>query len=126
MIKLARKNLSRGQFLVQDMTEIVFPEGTFDAVVSFYAIFHIPKEQHLPLLKRMHTLLKTGGYLLITMGSSDWEGIKDDFHGVKMFWSHYDKDKNVKLVKQAGFQIIYDTIETSGVEKHLIVFAKKP
>lgn len=59
------------------------------------------------------------------MGSSDWEGTENDFHGAKMFWSHYDKDKNIKLVKKAGFQIIYNTIDTSGGEKHLVVFARK-
>jgi len=125
MVKLAKENLPHGNFLVKDMAEIDFPESSFDAIVSFYAIFHIPREEHLPLLNKLHTLLKTDGYLLITMGSSDWEGTEDDFHGAKMFWSHYDKDKNVELVKQAGFKIIYDTVDTSGGEKHLVIFAQK-
>jgi len=125
MIKLARENLPGNDYLVKDMAGIDFPTDSFNAVVSFYAIFHIPREEHLPLLKKLHTFLKTGGYLLITMGSSDWEGTEDDFHGAKMFWSHYDKDKNVELVKQAGFQIIYNIVDTSGGEKHLVVFAHK-
>lgn len=125
MVKLAKKNLPNGQYLVRDMTEIDFPESSFDAVVSFYAIFHIPREDHLPLLKKLHTLLKTNGYLLMTMGSSDWEGTEDDFHGAKMFWSHYGREKNIESVKEAGFKIIYETVDTSGDEKHLIIFAKK-
>lgn len=59
------------------------------------------------------------------MGVSDWEGIEKDFYGVKMFWSHYDKDRNIELIKQVGFKIIYDEVDTSGGEKHLVVFAKK-
>lgn len=125
MVRLAKENLPTGRFMVKDMTEIDFSENSLDAIVSFYAIFHIPREEHLPLLKKLHALLKIDGYLLITMGSSDWEGIEDDFHGAKMFWSHYDKDKNVGLVKQAGFQIIYDMVDTSGGEKHLVIFAQK-
>lgn len=125
MVKLAKENLPKGNFFVKDMAQIDFPESSFSAVVSFYAIFHIPREEHLLLLKKLYTISNTGGYLLITMGSSDWEGTEDDFHGAKMFWSHYDKDKNVELVKQAGFKIIYNEVDTSGGEKHLVVLAKK-
>jgi ubiquinone/menaquinone biosynthesis C-methylase UbiE len=125
MIKLARNNFPGAKYLVQDMSEVDFPPNSFNAVVSFYAIFHIPREKHLSLLKKIHTLLKTNGCLLITMGSSDWEGTEDDFHGAKMFWSHYNKDKNVELVKEAGFQIIDNIIDTSGGERHLVIFAKK-
>jgi len=31
----------------------------------------------------------------------------------------------LEIIKKAGFKIIYDTIDTSGGEKHLIVFAQK-
>jgi len=125
MIKLAQKNLPDGDFFVKDMTEIDFPENSFDAVVSFYAIFHIPREGHLSLLEKIRSLLRENGYLLITMGSSDWEGTEDNFHGAKMFWSHYDKDKNIRLVKRAGFRILSWVIDTSGGERHLVVLAKK-
>lgn len=45
---------------------------------------------------------------------------------IYLFWYNYLMDKkNIELVKQAGFQIIYGTVDTSGGEKHLIIFAKK-
>jgi hypothetical protein len=59
------------------------------------------------------------------MGSSDWEGMEKDFHGVKMFWSHYGREKNLELIKSAGFNIISEEIDTAGGEKHLIIFAQK-
>lgn len=124
-IKLARNNLPQGNFLVKDMTDANFSENSFDAVVSFYAIFHIPKEEHLLLFKKLNSFIKSGGFLLITMGAGEWEGTEDDFHGTKMFWSHFGREKNIELVKEAGFEIIYDMVDTSGDEKHLIVFAKK-
>ncbi len=124
MIKLAEINLPKGEYFVKDMAEIDFPSGSFDAVVSFYAIFHIPREEHLRLLKRLHRLLKINGYLLITMGSSKWEG-SEDFHGTKMFWSHYGREKNVEIVRQAGFKIINEVIDDSGGEKHLVIYAKR-
>lgn len=51
------------------------------------AIFHIPREEHLALVRKFARMLSSGGYLLVTMGAEDWEGTAD-FHGVEMFWSH--------------------------------------
>jgi 2-polyprenyl-3-methyl-5-hydroxy-6-metoxy-1,4-benzoquinol methylase len=124
-IKLAKKNLSQGNFLVKDMAEVDFPANSFDAIVSFYSIFHIPREEHPALLKKLYNLMKPDGYLLITMGSGDWEGTAENFHGAKMFWSHYGAAKNKQLVKQAGFEIILEKIDTSGGERHLVILAKK-
>jgi predicted SAM-dependent methyltransferase len=107
------------------MGEVNFPANSFDAIVSFYAIFHIPRDEHPALLKKLYNLLKPDGYLLITMGSTSWEGTAENFHGVKMFWSHYGAAKNKQLIKQAGFEIIVEKIDTSGGERHLVILAKK-
>lgn len=123
-INLARKNLPKGKFLIKDMSKIDFSMNSFDAIVSFYAIFHIKREDHQNLFNKLFFILKVGGNLLVTMGLSEWEG-EEDFHGVKMWWSHYDSKKNLEIIKNAGFKIIYDKIDTSGGEKHLVVLAQK-
>jgi len=101
-----------------------FAENSLDAVVSFYAIFHIKREMHLALLKRLFSFIKPGGYLLITMGAGEWEGT-EPFHGVEMFWSHYGSEKNKEIIQSAGFTILQAEVDTSGGEKHLVVFAQK-
>ena len=108
-IKLAKKNLPKGKFLTKDMSKIDFPNDSFEAIVSFYAIFHINRKEHQKLFKKLFLILKIGGYLLVTMGPDEWEGV-EDFHGVKMWWSHYGSDKSVEIIKNAGFKIIYDKI----------------
>jgi hypothetical protein len=57
------------------------------------------------------------------MGSGDWEGVEDDFHGAEMFWSHYGPETNRKLVEQAGFQVAIDEIDTTANEAHQIIIA---
>lgn len=124
-IRLAKQNLPKGDFIVGDMSQIQFPVESFDAIVSFYAIFHIPREKHLSLFKKIYKLLKPEGYILVTMGAGEWEGMEEDFHGTKMFWSHYGREKNIEIVKSAGFKIIYEMVDTSGNERHLVIFAQK-
>jgi cyclopropane fatty-acyl-phospholipid synthase-like methyltransferase len=123
-IKLAQKNLPKCNLEVKDIAKLKKDEYSVDAVVSFYTIFHIPRENHLDLLKKIKTYLNKNGLLLITMGSSEWEG-KENFHGTQMWWSHYGAEKNKRIIKQAGFKIIFDEIDKSGGENHLVVLARK-
>jgi 2-polyprenyl-3-methyl-5-hydroxy-6-metoxy-1,4-benzoquinol methylase len=124
-IELAKKNLPDGEFKVEDMSELKAKECSVDAVVSFYAIFHTPRETHGSILKVINSFLKSGGLILITMGSSEWEGTESGFFGGEMFWSHYGSAQNRKLVEEAGFEILLDEIQESGREKHQIILAKK-
>ena len=124
-IELARKNLPNGEFKVEDMSELKEREYSVDAVISFYAIFHTPRETHSEILKKIASFLNTNGLLLITMGSSAWEGKEDNFFGGEMSWSHFGKEKNRQLVEEAGFEILLDEIDDSGEEKHQVILAKK-
>lgn len=124
-IELARRNLPQADFIVGDMSAVDFPEKSFDAVVSFYAIFHIPREEHRDLFGKVWSLLKPGGLFLATLGYEEWEG-SEEFHGATMYWSHYGKDRNLELVRQAGFEIIMAEVDDSGGEHHFVVLAKKP
>ncbi|HET9660268.1 MAG TPA: class I SAM-dependent methyltransferase [Thermomicrobiales bacterium] len=122
MIDLARENVPDASFEVGNMIDLRDGQFDVDGIVSFYAIFHTPREHHLELLKRLASFLPAGGALLISMGASDWEG-EEDFHGERMLWSHYGAERNTQLVEAAGFSIRQNTIDRSGGESHQIILA---
>lgn len=125
MIDLARKNVPEAHYSVRDMSELITGEFQVDAIVSFYAIFHIPREQHQTLFKKMNSFLPKFGLILVSMGSSEWVGKEENFHGAEMYWSHYGADKNTELVINAGFELVLNQIDDTGGEKHQILIAKK-
>lgn len=51
-IKLAKQNIPEGTFEVTNMSDLKEGDYQVDAVVSFYAIFHIPREKHQELFKK--------------------------------------------------------------------------
>lgn len=124
-IELAKQNVPEASFEVKDMSGLKKGEYKVDAVVSFYAIFHTPREKHQELFKKINSFLPQGGYILVTMGAGEYEGTEEDFHGTKMWWSHYGHEKNKEIVENAGFKILLDEINTGGNERHQIIMALK-
>lgn len=123
-ISLAKKNVKTAKYIVGDFfTDKI--KGKYDAITSFYAIFHIPREEHFKLFKRIHGLLKKGGHILITLATDSMKkDINPDFAGAPMAWSSYGIDKNKKLIKDAGFEIIV-MAEDYRTERHMWILARK-
>ena len=55
------------------------------ALVSSYAIFHVPRDLHASIYRSFHRVLKPNGKFLISIGFSDWGGI-EDFYETQMYW----------------------------------------
>lgn len=122
MIDLARSNVPKATYEIRDMSELRSGDYRVGGIVSMYAIFHTPREQHQVLLEQFASFMPDGGALLITMGSTEWEGA-EEFHGAEMYWSHFGAETNRKLVENAGFRVVVDEIDTSADEAHQIIIA---
>lgn len=107
MVELAQRNVPEGQFQVADMTALDLSENSFDAVVAFYSIFHVPRDDHPGLFSRIRSCLRPGGLFFGCLSSGDlpgeWEG--DWLGGGPMFWSGFDADTNQSLLEEAGFRL---------------------
>jgi SAM-dependent methyltransferase len=129
-ISLAKRNIPNGNYIIGDYTKYNFKNNKYDAIILLYSIFHIPKEEHYKIIRKIYNILKKGGYLLITMGVRETNGIEveNNFCGsVKMAWSNYDYTKNMELIKDNNFKILkYDNESDFGSnESHLWILAKK-
>jgi len=126
-IELAKLNVPDATFICQDMSQMDFPAKSFDGICSFYAIIHIPREEHRRLLENFYRMLKPNGVALLCLGAEDIPDDTQSFHGNKMFWSHYDSDTYLSMLPEIGFDILLSRNvpdETYGGE-HLFVLALK-
>ena len=110
------------------------PTASFDAVVAFYSVFHLPRERHSALFHRVHRWLRPHGHLLCTLSDYPEEGYtEDDFFGVTMYWSNYGIDEYRELLTGNGFSLL--EVSTTGhgyqegmqqpTERHPLVLAQK-
>jgi ubiquinone/menaquinone biosynthesis C-methylase UbiE len=133
-IRLARDNVPAATFIHGDIMAQEFPDASFDAVVAFYALFHLPREEQPGLLAKLVRWLRPGGYLLATLsGSDDPECTEPDFFGATMYWSHYDASWYVDRLVESGCEIFHLGVlghgydEASGLppERHPVVLARR-
>jgi ubiquinone/menaquinone biosynthesis C-methylase UbiE len=129
-LELARQNVQNATFLQADMTQVEFPSGSFAAVISSYAIIHVPREEHESLLQRIAGWLQPGGLLIATMGAMESEGMEDDWLGAPMYWSHFDAETNQRLVTNAGLDIMEAVLDSADEDGqpviHQWIVARKP
>ena len=56
-IERAKENVPNAHFTCADMTKIDLPDESLDGVCSYYAIIHIPREEHASLFDSFYKLL---------------------------------------------------------------------
>ena len=89
------------------MLEVAFAPDSFDAVVAFYSLTHLPRAHHADLLARIVEWVRPGGLVLMTMGAADNPGsVEDDWLGAPMYFSHFDSATNRALVQRSGIRIL--------------------
>jgi SAM-dependent methyltransferase len=106
-LEIAARSAPQARLLLADMLDLAFPADSFDAVVAFYSLTHVPRTHHADLLGRIVGWLRPGGLVLLTMGAADNPGsVDDDWLGAPMYFSHFDSATNRALVQRAGIRIL--------------------
>jgi ubiquinone/menaquinone biosynthesis C-methylase UbiE len=111
-IRRARTNVPDVEFLVGDITALEVEPASYDAVASFYAFNHIPRELLAGLLADIHRWLRPAGLLLTVFATTDEESWMGEWLGTTMFFSSFTPDTNRRLLADAGFEILLDEIVT--------------
>lgn len=126
-VEQAKMNLRDSKVIQADFSNLEYENGSFEGVVSFYALFHIPREEQEDLLKKINEWLVEGGLILITLGAGDDDESGpqvEDWHGSEMIWDNKSLKENVEMVKNSGFEILEKFIQDDE-EKHLWILAEK-
>lgn len=124
-VEKARENVPEAEIVQGDFFDIDIEDNSLDAIVSFYAIFHIPRSEHQELFEKMNSWLKESGVILITVGSSEMDNQKENWGDSELVWSSYKPEKTEKLLQDSGFTVLKKYEEDWRDEDHLWILAEK-
>jgi cyclopropane fatty-acyl-phospholipid synthase-like methyltransferase len=126
----ARRYVPEAQIVEASALELELEAESLDAVVAFYVIDHLPREEHGTLLASIRSWLRPGGWLLLTFDTADHPGVVADWLGTPMFFSQFDPETSERLVREAGFDVVSAARETQleGTREvtFLWVLARRP
>ncbi|WP_344159892.1 class I SAM-dependent methyltransferase [Kribbella yunnanensis] len=124
----ASERVPAATFLQADATTLDLPADSFDAILSFYALIHIPLDEQEALLQRIGTWLRPGGTFVATIGAAAWTGSEQHWLGgdVPMWWSQADTATTRTWIENAGLVIDHEEFVPEGDSGHTLIWAGRP
>jgi trans-aconitate methyltransferase len=124
-IDRARSLVPNATFIRADMALWDSDPGSFAAIVSLYALIHVPLADQMRLIPRMAQWLAPRGYLLIIVGHQRWTGV-EDYMGASMFWDHADAATYLAWFQDVGLSVRWHRYIPEGKSGHTLVLAQRP
>lgn len=95
---------------------------TFDGIIEWWCLFHLPKEDQIKMIKRFATWLKPGGLLQFTTGSSEFESENADMLNQPLRFYSCDPKQYEDALQANQFQLLFCESDQPG---HLVWMAKR-
>jgi len=127
-IQRAQELVPAAKFLQADISCVDFESESFDAVVSFFALIHLPLGDQLPLLHRIAGWLRPGGLFVATTGYWAWTGYEENWlaAGAPMWWSVADVATYRSWMAEAGLVIEREEFVPEDDGGHALFWTSRP
>lgn len=93
----------------------------YDALLEWWCLFHIPKQDHEKMISRFASWIKPGGFLEFTTGDQDYDHKSSDMLNQELAFYSLDPQLYEKYLKENGFKIL---LRENDQEHHLVWIAQ--
>lgn len=122
--------MDRVRWVEGDMMELVFPDASFDVVLGFYTVQHLPREEQTALLGRVVEWLRPGGFVLMNFPVEETPGeVMEGWMGDKgwVYLSGWGAKKYRALMMEFGMEVLLDEVKMDNVRAEFLwIVARKP
>ncbi|MBS0286693.1 MAG: class I SAM-dependent methyltransferase [Proteobacteria bacterium] len=121
LLDIAKELCPKMKGVLGDVRSVTLAEK-FDAVVEWWCLFHIPKQEHEMMIHRFSEWLKPKGILEFTSGDAAYEAASSDMLDQELHFYSLEPTEYEKYLKQHNFKII---LKESDQPEHLVWIAQK-
>lgn len=102
-----------------DLTELGFEPGSFEGVIAYDSIWHVPREEHRRVFETIRAWLVPGGEALLTVGAVDGDRTElfTELNGAPIFYDAWPEDVSLGMLRDAGLSILVHDVR----DGHLVV-----
>ncbi len=122
-LRRARRLVPAARLIQADMTALQLRPASADAVVSLYALIHVPLADQQALFPRIRDWLRPGGYFLAIVGAGRWTGTQP-YLGADMFWDHADTGTYLRWFEAARLTPLWHRYIPDGDSGHTLILAQ--
>jgi SAM-dependent methyltransferase len=105
MLGLAAKHVPEADLRLLDVVELDGSIGRFDAVVAFFSLSMLPRDEIMLSLLRLHERLVPGGWLSVGMVEMDVDDAPIRVLGTPLRLTGYARSALRAVVEEAGFSV---------------------
>jgi len=122
MIALAKSQHPEAEFHVGNIIEWQV-SGTYDLIVAWDSIFHLPLLAQVPVVSKLCQLLEKSGVLVYTFGDDCGEH-ESSWHNDKFYYSSVGITENLKIIMANGCECRHLELDQYP-ERHVSLIVKK-
>lgn len=105
-IEMAKARCPTAKFVAGNMAGLKFDDESFDGILSYYTLFHLPRAQLKDMVTKIYGWMKPGGVFVLNLATIDEEEIHGEMMGYGMFWSSYAENENRGILEEVGFELL--------------------
>lgn len=107
MLEIAKERVPEGKFEVMDITNITYPDNSYDGIISNCSLFHVPSEELPKTLESFARILKPNGKLLLILQEGLGETMVEEPYrkGVHIYMNYFSLEQIQNLLREYGFEV---------------------
>ncbi len=109
-LELAAENVPGAHLLQGEMASLPIAANSIDGITAYHAVFHVPRAEHSAVYEEFARVLRPGGLVLSTVGSSRYQTTRPNWLGSdeSMFFSTPGRTATRTQLETAGFSIVWE------------------
>lgn len=105
MLQLAQQRFPQADWREAVLETCEFA-GTYNAAICWDSLFHIERQYHEPILRRIFNALVPYGKLMLTVGGSAHPAFTDYMFGHEFFYDSWPPEQATQLLESIGFEVV--------------------